>query len=627
MLITMTLWGAVLIAVVALIRFAALHRLAKRAFPVLWAFVLLRLLVPVSIPVIETPAIERIAGQVPPTAAAWLGLERSAAEPAGMAAVRSPGIGTDGNTARADKAATEASGKDTADRQTPLFTSGTLRVFWLTGVIALAAYFLISHVRHLQRFRTSLPVDTPAIREWLAAVPLRRRVQVRRSDRIHSPLTYGIRRPVILLPKSMDLSDEEQLHWVLTHELTHIRRFDAVFKWLLAAAACIHWFNPFVWLMFVLANRDLELSCDEAVVRTIGYQRKSAYALTLIRMAESRSKLAALYSGFSKHAIEERVVAVMKIRKTNLWAVLTVLVLAAGTLTTFAASATASPSLEKYAGIPELDPAKHAGHINRPATADGEGAGEGNLSISSTLFTDHRAYAVIRLHEETAEPLEIRGRITDTSSGWTYYPLVGEVRELAPGDGEDGYRQFLYAGTIAPQAPSADTDPQLALAAGDRHHLKDHSLWWESEGKVLELTVALDGTEHVLTAPVTNVYTDWIVVHPEARHYDGADFYDTVALTPNRLLLTGASSRAHEELWFGPYFDITLVMEDKTSVNIRYDTRGLISDEFYPTAGSQGYDETTGAFYAYLDFRGWEVDLSQVAALIIDGTEYPVKRK
>ncbi|RAZ18687.1 peptidase M56, partial [Klebsiella oxytoca] len=70
------------------------------------------------------------------------------------------------------------------------------------------------------------------------------------------PLTYGIIHPVILLPKSTDWTDTERLNYVLEHELAHIRHFDAAAKLALTAAVCVHWFNPLVWLMLSLANRD-----------------------------------------------------------------------------------------------------------------------------------------------------------------------------------------------------------------------------------------------------------------------------------------------------------------------------------------------------------------------------------
>ena len=87
------------------------------------------------------------------------------------------------------------------------------------------------------------------------------------SDRIASPLTFGVLHPVILMPKGTDWKDGRTLQYVLEHEFVHILRFDTLSKLLLIGAVCVHWFNPMVWVLYILANRDLELSCNETVVR------------------------------------------------------------------------------------------------------------------------------------------------------------------------------------------------------------------------------------------------------------------------------------------------------------------------------------------------------------------------
>lgn len=141
-------------------------------------------------------------------------------------------------------------------------------------------------------------------------------MSVRVCDRIDSPLTYGVFCPVILLPKSLDRTDEVRLSFILAHEMAHIRRFDALMKWLLAAMVCIHWFNPMEWVMYVLANRDMELSCDEYVVRLYGYQTRATYALTLVGLEEHRRFASPLSNSFCKNAMKERITAIMKSKKT-----------------------------------------------------------------------------------------------------------------------------------------------------------------------------------------------------------------------------------------------------------------------------------------------------------------------
>ena len=189
-----------------------------------------------------------------------------------------------------------------------------------------------------REFRASLPVEAPFAARWLDRHRLRRPLAIRQCDRISTPLTYGLLRPVILVPKSADWSDEEAMSYVLTHEYVHVRRLDGAAKLVLAAALCLHWWNPLVWVMYVLANRDLELSCDEAVVREFGVETRAVYARTLIRMEENRSHRIPLVSHFSKNAIEERIRAIMKIRKTTVLTLALACLLVLGTGTVFATS-------------------------------------------------------------------------------------------------------------------------------------------------------------------------------------------------------------------------------------------------------------------------------------------------
>ena len=148
-----------------------------------------------------------------------------------------------------------------------------------------------------------------------------------------------MRHPVILLPKKTDWQDETTLRYVLEHEFVHIRRLDAVTKLLLVAAVCVHWFDPFVWAMYLLANRDIELACDEAVLRRFGREARADYARALIRMEENRNRFAPLCSSFSGNAMEERIVAIMKTGKTTIVSVLLAGALVVGTTTAFATSA------------------------------------------------------------------------------------------------------------------------------------------------------------------------------------------------------------------------------------------------------------------------------------------------
>ena len=121
-----------------------------------------------------------------------------------------------------------------------------LKFIWIAGAIGFAAYFIITYIRNIYKFRESLPVDGNTADMWATRMGVHRKVRVRESDYINSPITYGIVRPVILMPAgSVDLIEEEQLGYIFAHELVHIKRFDSLAKIFVMAAVCVNWFNPF----------------------------------------------------------------------------------------------------------------------------------------------------------------------------------------------------------------------------------------------------------------------------------------------------------------------------------------------------------------------------------------------
>ena len=140
----------------------------------------------------------------------------------------------------------------------------------------------------------------------------------------------------------MDWKNEKQLQYVLSHEYVHIYRYDTVTKLIATLALCIHWFNPFVWVMYILFNRDIELACDESVIRQFGEKSKSAYSLMLISMEATKSGLLPLCNNFSKNAIEERITAIMKTKKITIFSLVLASLIVVGVGTAFTTSAQAN---------------------------------------------------------------------------------------------------------------------------------------------------------------------------------------------------------------------------------------------------------------------------------------------
>lgn len=316
-LIQMSISAAVMIFMITVIRALAINHLPKKTFIALWGIVLARLLVPFSL---HSPF------------SVYSLLSAAGAGPISAGVTRIPTV-------------LPAVPVDTAMPPSVLAPAaapgaGSLWLWiWGIGFTFCALYFTLAYIRCLRRFMTSQQVENDFTIHWLAEHSCRRPVTIRQSSDISAPLTYGIARPVILMPSGTDWAGTKELQYVLAHEYVHIRRFDGVTKLLLTAALCIHWFNPLVWVMYILANRDIELSCDEKVVRLFGETIRSAYALALIEMEEKKSGLTPLCSHFSKNAIEERIEAIMKVKKITVFSLAAACAIVVVMGSTFATSA------------------------------------------------------------------------------------------------------------------------------------------------------------------------------------------------------------------------------------------------------------------------------------------------
>lgn len=307
-LLQMSVSAAVLIALILIVRALFLDKLPKRLFKFLWAVAAARMLIPFSLPIIPQQNAENSAYTVYVSTA-----EKQSAQTSGVS--------------------------DTADKKVDI--GSVLEAVWICGAAAAFAFFAISHRRGTLRYKTALPCRDSLIRDMVGSFGIKRKITVRISDEISSPLTYGVIRPTILLPERMAGMSRTQLEFVLAHEITHIKKHDVAYKWFLTAAVCVHWFNPMAWIMLFMADRDIELVCDEAVLKTRGDVRKD-YALTLIEMEEKRTP--AFCAGFGSSSVKERIVTIMKFKRTTIVGIAASICLAAGSMAVFAAENDNAPT-------------------------------------------------------------------------------------------------------------------------------------------------------------------------------------------------------------------------------------------------------------------------------------------
>lgn len=338
----MTAGGTLLILAVLLFRAAAFRRVPKRFFILMWCIVMARLLIPYSIPVSLNPGgvgqliseqIERTGGKV--TRLSETTLLPAQTDPDSDGQVPTKGA-----------------------EQKILFPKlgQLLFVIWSGVAASIAVFIFTSHIRWLKRYRASLPLDdgtdlNDTVETWLDARDSFRKIRVRQSDEIHSPLTYGVFRPVILLPSEITWKTKKELILVLEHEWVHIRHFDICTKYVMCLVLCVYWFHPLVWVMYGLLDRDMELSCDEEVLSAAHSTSRTDYACLLLKLAE-RQNCDILGTGFSKYsAMKERIELIMKRDKYTMWACgLAAAIILCMTAAFIIPKKTASPEQAKHSG-------------------------------------------------------------------------------------------------------------------------------------------------------------------------------------------------------------------------------------------------------------------------------------
>lgn len=175
-----------------------------------------------------------------------------------------------------------------------------LSVIWAVGVLVFAISFLVRYWRLLRR------VDT--------AVLLRENIY--HSEMTHASVVVGIFDPKICIPFTVD---ETNLSHIIAHEKTHIRRGDHWWKLVGYLTLMLHWFNPLVWIAYILLGRDIELACDEAVIRNLSQEGRAEYAQTLVTYS-TRTRISNVYPlCFGEVGVKARIKSVMEYKRPAIW--------------------------------------------------------------------------------------------------------------------------------------------------------------------------------------------------------------------------------------------------------------------------------------------------------------------
>ena len=178
-----------------------------------------------------------------------------------------------------------------------------LTIVWIIGILLLATYTIISYQRLNRKVDTAVHYKD----------------NIFQSENVSSPFVLGIINPRIYLPFSMN---EQDMEHVVAHEQAHIRRKDHWWKPLGFLLLTIHWFNPLMWLAYVLLCRDIELACDEKVIKGLSNEQRADYTQALVACSVNRRMIAACPLAFGEVGVKERVKSVMNYKKPAFWVII-----------------------------------------------------------------------------------------------------------------------------------------------------------------------------------------------------------------------------------------------------------------------------------------------------------------
>ena len=182
-----------------------------------------------------------------------------------------------------------------------------LTTLWIVGMVALLIYTVISFAKVKRKIGTAVLL----------------RDNIYQSENVVSPFVLGIIKPKIYLPFNMNEKDMEH---VVAHEMAHIRRKDHLWKPLGFLLLTLHWFNPLMWLGYVLLCRDIELACDEKVIKELDHDARADYSQALLTCSVNRRMIAACPLAFGEVGVKDRVKSVLNYKKPAFWIIIAAVV-------------------------------------------------------------------------------------------------------------------------------------------------------------------------------------------------------------------------------------------------------------------------------------------------------------
>lgn len=423
---------------------------------------------------------------------------------------------------------------------------------WLTGIAGMLLYSAVSYLKLRRRIK--------------AAVPLRRGIFI--ADHIDTPFVMGIFRPAIYLPSTLSTGERR---YIIAHERHHIHRGDHIFKALGFLALTIHWFNPLVWVSFALASRDMEMSCDEAVIRRLGEHIRAEYSETLLNLSTGHRLFAGTPLAFGEDDPAGRVRNLAKWKKPAIWVIVICILVCAA----LAVCLLTDPKIEKPLDLPQTIANTTVITLNNDPLPDGYF--EDRDKNGNIIFTDG----------------------TNTVGGVFCYLIPDGIY-----DPDEYMETLLYKMGIPDYMDTTLYFRGGMTAAGGGWMAEFESDVPEGE----EPTVYRRHHFYVIADAVYDIWFDRILLD-----------YETTEAIRVCVKLPAAETAAHDD-W---YVSLALERVSRTAVHVLFDDKALkkgteIADITYDEFLSLERDEN-GEWVAVEELPGYEYFVSDAEYPVVDG--------
>lgn len=427
----LSLWGSFLALFVIGIRFLTYKRLKKGLFYIVWIIVFMKFVVSigVDIPVdvkfnnLSLIVQEQFHKQYTNEDSTYISKKTTIEnnEDIGVDVVESNGTAVTLGTEIANKDTIEYVNeldkiKDSIQKKSSIDLVKVFSSVWFMGCIFILGIMIFSYKRGIKKLNLKLLSNDKRVDEMIDSS----RFAIYQGN-VNGPIVLGIIRPKIVLPMDISELDNDVMKYALIHEKQHLKWKDGVINLILLGITIIHWFNPVVWLCYFFFKQDLEVFCDERVIREIGIEKRTLYAEAIVGFRKNTRSMSPIYMlSFGDIKTKKRIKSILKYRPWNLLSRIVSGIILILVIVIFLLQSNSNRVEEAL-----LNEISSKGYELIPVTGDdfavyGGSISDGMMIVTNGKDSDDRRYGFVNTSGELVVEPDLKGTFVGYSEGLAY---------------------------------------------------------------------------------------------------------------------------------------------------------------------------------------------------------------